>query len=125
MVAEAGHGRDVAVRVAVGERAVEEPDQLAELAREVLVGERVGGAPQRRGRDLVGAGGPADPEIDPARVQRLEHPELLGDHERRVVRQHHAAGADPDRLGARRPAWASTAGDELAMPGMLWCSATQ
>jgi hypothetical protein len=32
-------------------------------------------------------------------VQRLQRPELLGDHQRRVVRQHHPAGAEPDRLG--------------------------
>ena len=33
------------------------------------------------------------PEVDAAGVQRLEHGELLGDDERRVVRQHHAAAS--------------------------------
>jgi hypothetical protein len=32
-------------------------------------------------------------------VQRLERAELLGDYQRGVVGQHHAAGADPDRGG--------------------------
>ena len=54
------------------------------------------------GGDLVGAGRAADPEVDAARVQRLEHPELLGDHERLVVRQHHAARADAERGGRAR-----------------------
>ena len=68
----------------------------------------------------------ADPEVDAPGVQRLEHPELLGDHERHVVGQHHAAGADPDRRSVSAASVAaSTAGAELAMPGMLWCSATQ
>ena len=43
----------------------------------------------------------ADPEVDAAGTERLQRAELLGDHERRVVRQHHAAGADADRRGAR------------------------
>ena len=39
------------------------------------------------------------PRSMPARVRRLEERELLGHHQRRVVGQHHAAGADPDPLG--------------------------
>jgi hypothetical protein len=35
-------------------------------------------------------------------MQRLERPELLGDHERRVVRQHDPSRPDPDRLGRVR-----------------------
>ena len=38
--------------------------------------------------------------VDAPREGRLEQRELLGDHERRVVGQHHAAGADPDAAGA-------------------------
>ena len=49
---------------------------------------------------LVGAGRAAEPEIDPAGVQRLQRAELLGDHQRRVVGQHDAAGADADRRRA-------------------------
>jgi hypothetical protein len=34
-------------------------------------------------------------------MQRLERPELLGDHDRRVIRQHDPAGADADRARTR------------------------
>jgi two-component sensor histidine kinase len=40
--------------------------------------------------------------FDPARVQRLGHPELLGEDGGRVVRQHHPARAAADRRGRRR-----------------------
>ena len=53
-------------------------------------------------RRQIGAGSAAEPEVDPARVECLERPELLGDHERRVVREHDPARADADRARARR-----------------------
>jgi hypothetical protein len=71
------------------------------------------------------ARGAADAEVDPARVRRLQQRELLGDDERSVVGQHHAARADPDppwRPPRRRP---RTAGFVAATAGMLWCSASQ
>ena len=109
-----------------GKCAGEVADQLDQLLGEVVGGEGAGRAPQRAGGELVGAGRPADAEVDAARVQRLEHAELLGDHERGVVGQHDAARPEADRLTVTPAAWASsTGGDELAMPGMLWCSATQ
>ena len=52
--------------------------------------------------DLIGARRPADPEIDPPWVCRLEEGELLGHHQRRVVGEHHPAGSDPDLFGRRR-----------------------
>jgi len=54
---------------------------------------------QRPQRCLIGAGRTAETEIDPARIQRLERAELLGDYVRRVVRQHDAARADAQGLG--------------------------
>ena len=83
--------------------------------------------PAQGGRGhLVGAGRPADAEVDAPGMERLEHAELLGDDERRVVGQHDAARADADACRCTEARWAiSTAGAELAMPGMLWCSATQ
>ena len=51
---------------------------------------------QRLRRRLVGARRAADAKVDAARVEGLEHAELLGHHERGVVREHHAARADPD-----------------------------
>ena len=74
------------------------------LQLEHVLRERVGAreiAAKRTGRQLVGAGRAAEAEVDPAGVQRLERPELLGDHERRMVREHDPARADADRL---RPA---------------------
>ena len=54
------------------------------------------------GGDLIRPGRPAEAQLDPPRMQRGEGAELLGDQQRRVVRQHDAAGADPDRAGAGR-----------------------
>ena len=72
--------------------------QLDDVLRERVGAARV--AAQRAHRQLVGARRAAEAEVDAAGVERLERAELLGDHERRVVRQHDAAGADADRLGA-------------------------
>ena len=36
----------------------------------------------------IAARGAAQAEVDPSRVKRLERPELLGDHERSMVREH-------------------------------------
>jgi hypothetical protein len=51
------------------------------------------------GGPAVGAGRAAEAEVDPPGRQRVEHPELLGDLERRVVRQHDAGAAHPDGAG--------------------------
>ena len=59
-------------------------------------------AAQRQGGALVGARGAAEPEVDASGVQRFERAELFGDYQRRMVRQHDAAGADADRLRAGR-----------------------
>ena len=42
----------------------------------------------------------AEAKVDPAGIERFERPELLGDHQWRVVRQHDAAGADADGGGS-------------------------
>ena len=54
-------------------------------------------APQRACGYLIGSRGAPEREIDSPRKERLERAELLGDDERRVVRQHDAAGADANR----------------------------
>ena len=59
-----------------------------------------GRPPQRKERSLIGSRRPAEPEVDPSRVQRREGAELLGDHEWRVVGKHDPTRADSDR---RRP----------------------
>ena len=73
--------------------------QLDHVVREA-VGVDIGAPPERTRRVRIGARRAAEPEVDPAGEQRFERPELLGDDERRMIRQHHAAGADADR---RRP----------------------
>ena len=54
------------------------------------------------GGDLIGARRPADAEIDAPRVQGLQGAELLGNDQRRMVGQHHAASAHADARGAAR-----------------------
>ncbi|WP_185658281.1 hypothetical protein [Burkholderia sp. Bp8992] len=82
--------------------------RLREIALQFgdVVRKRVGAADQvaaqRARRGLVGAGRAAEAEVDAPRIQRGQRAELLGDHERRVVRQHDAARADADRLRRAR-----------------------
>ena len=45
--------------------------------------------------DLVGAWCAANPQVDAPRMKRLEHPELLRNDQRLMVRKHHAPRADP------------------------------
>jgi hypothetical protein len=77
-----------------------EVHQLDHVLRE-LVGVRFEVAAQRARGALVGAGRAAQAQVDAPRVQRLQRAELLGDDQRRMVRQHHAAGTDADGRGAR------------------------
>jgi hypothetical protein len=58
-------------------------------------------AAQRVGGRAIGARRAPESEIDAAGKQRLEHLEALGHHQRRMIRQHHAAGADPDAVRHR------------------------
>ena len=57
--------------------------------------------PERPRDDLVRSRRAAQPQIDPARKQRVERAELLGDHQRRVIGEHDAPGPDPDAAGRR------------------------
>lgn len=73
--------------------------QLDDILREtVSAGLEV--APQGARGVHVGAGSPAETEIDAARKQGGQRAELLGDDQRRMVGQHDAAGADADGFGA-------------------------
>src|SRR5690606_26679581 len=58
-------------------------------------------AAQRPHGVLVAARRAPQAQVDPAGVQRLQGAELLGDGQRGVVGQHHAARTDPDPLGVR------------------------
>ena len=83
-------------RLRLGEVAL----QLDDVLREGVGARRV--ASERVNRQLVGAGRTAETEVDPSRMQRLERSELLGDHDRRMVRQHDPARADAHRLRSCR-----------------------
>ena len=71
-----------------------EQQQFLEAFEEVVALARVLPGAQRIGSDRIGARRAAEPEIDAAREQRFQHLEALGHHQRRMVRQHHAARAD-------------------------------
>ena len=53
-------------------------------------------ATQRSHGVWIGAGSAAQTEINPSRIKRFERAKLFGDYQRRMVRQHDAAGADAD-----------------------------
>ena len=87
---------DILVRVALREVVVDEAEQFQHLLWKVVIG--IVAPPQRCRRLPVGSRGAAQSEVDAPRGERLEHAELLGDHQRCVVGQHHAAGTEPDAL---------------------------
>jgi hypothetical protein len=87
-----GHGLHELARLGVAEQELQLLHVLRERVRAGVL------APQRAHRRRVGPGGAAEPEVDAPRVERVERPELLGDHERRVVGQHDPACADADRV---------------------------
>ena len=72
--------------------------QLKHVARK-FIGIAVEIAAQRLRGPLVRPRRTPKTKINASRKQRLQRAELLGDHHRRVVRQHDPPGADPDRLG--------------------------
>ena len=74
--------------------------QLDHIARELrFVRRKV--AAQRISRRLVAPRRPPEPQIDPPREQGFQCSELFGDHQRRMIGQHHPARADPDGRGSR------------------------
>ncbi len=90
------HGAHVAERMAFRKGVALEQQQLLEALQEIVVVAGILAPPQRVGGHGIGAGRAADAEIDAAGKQRLQHLEALGDHQRRMVGQHDAAGADAD-----------------------------
>ena len=85
----------------VGEVVLEVGEQLGELLGEVVWRHLAAVALERVHRLAIGARGAPDSEIDAVAVQPAEDAERLGDLERAVVRQHHAAAADAHALGDR------------------------
>ena len=89
------HGLDALI----GTGGSQEGLHFENVLREVLGG--FGRAAQGAQRELVGARRAAEPEVDAARKQPRQRPELLGDDVGRMVGQHDAARADPDGLCSR------------------------
>ena len=96
------HRMHLAERMAFRISAALEQQQFLEAFEEIVALARILAGAQRIGRDLIGARRAAETEIDAARKQRLQHLESLGDHQRRVVWQHHAARADAHMRRRRR-----------------------
>ncbi|HJN93964.1 MAG TPA: hypothetical protein QGF05_14740 [Dehalococcoidia bacterium] len=80
----------------VGEESVD----VGELLREMFEAEGTGAVGKGTGSATIGAGGAADAKVDATGVEGVDEGEGFGHFEGRVVRQHDAAGADADALGA-------------------------
>jgi hypothetical protein len=80
---------------------VEVGQQLGNLILKVVLHLRSALALQSQRFDRSAAGCAADPKIDAPGIQRVQRAENFGDLERRVVREHDSAGADPDPLRLR------------------------
>jgi hypothetical protein len=72
------------------QRTVHQSDQIGDLLRENVAAVVVAGSDCLCGAHIA-ARRTANAEVDAVWKQRFEHHELLGDLERAVVRQHHAA----------------------------------
>ena len=99
--ARARNSRYARIRVVGGKGFVEEREQFGEAGEEVI-GLMQACATKGTRRSGVGAGRSAEAKVDPARMDRFEHAELLGNCERGVVRQHDAARAEADRRRGHR-----------------------
>ena len=91
-----GQRADRLKRVTRRKTARTEGQQLVEQFGEIVRVHALDRAPQRQRRATVRTRRAAEAQIDPARVQRLQRVERLGDAQRCVVRQHDAAGPDAD-----------------------------
>ena len=65
-----------------------------------VVGATIAAAAQGMGGVLIGAGRAAQAQFDTPGIERGEGAELFGNHQRRMVGQHHAASAQADFRGA-------------------------
>ena len=96
-----GRGLEILERLGDGRAAGDERDKVLDLGRVVLDAEWIAVCQRRRG-ETVATRSPADAQVDPARVEHLQHAEVLRHLERRIVGQHHAAGSDANPLGLGR-----------------------
>jgi len=80
-------------------RIVQKLPQQKHLARKGVDAPSLGPGLQGPCRTLVGTRRPAQPQIDPARREQFQHPELLGHFQGAVMGQHHPAGPHPNGRG--------------------------
>ena len=110
----------------VGREAVlEVGEQLGDLVAVVLGEQLTAVALEREDRLRVGPGRAADAEVDAVAVKPAEDAERLGDLERAVVDEHHAAAPDPDVRGRRRDRADQDLRRAAGEHRRPWCSATQ
>ncbi|MOA01734.1 hypothetical protein D3C78_1211550 [compost metagenome] len=95
--ADAGHGDHPLAGLCRAEQVF----QFLDVLREIIVAARALAA-QRAGGVLVGTRCAAQPQVDASRIEGGEGAELFGDHQRCMVGQHDATGADPDARSASR-----------------------
>ena len=95
-------GREPLPQPALPSHVAEQPHEIDDVAREVLGPQEVDRPAQGQRRLLARARRPAQAEVDPPGVQRLQGGHVLGHHQGRVVGQHDPARADPDPLRPRR-----------------------
>ena len=80
--------------MAFGETARLQQHQFLESFEEVVLFADALTPPQQVGRGGIGAGCTPDAEINPSRIERLQHLEAFGHRQRRMIWQHHAARPD-------------------------------
>ena len=88
-------------RMPVGDRALEDARELGELIDETFLGVGWTAVVEHARRRLLPSRCASEAEIDAAGIERLEHLELLGDLEGRVVGHHDAARAEAASHAAR------------------------
>jgi hypothetical protein len=98
--------------------------QLQHVLREAL-GRRGEVAPERAGGERISAGRPAKAKIDPPGIERLQSAELLGDEQRAWFGSMMPPEPTLMVVVAAATTPMTTAVAALAIPAMLWCSASQ
>jgi hypothetical protein len=104
-------------------RAADPGFQVLHLLRKFIL--CIGIGIERIGSQSIRAGRTSHTKIYAARRYRFQYTKLLGDFERRVVRQHDAGAADSYARCGRRDGSHGTSGAVPTMLSLLWCSETQ
>jgi hypothetical protein len=98
VIRHCAHG---AKRIVGRKRAATPGDELAELLEEIIGGQSLPRAAESEGSQRIGARRAPDAEIDPAGIDRFKELVRFGYLQRRVIRKHDAARAEPDARGHR------------------------